>query len=233
MRRRQFVVTDLQSARLSDPGQRPLHDPADPAQPATVGRSRPRQVVLDPPLRESLPVARRPVLPVAGHGIRPTASASARRLDQADIVEQRHGQERLVPLGTRDAHRQGSAFPVSEPRAFRAFFRPIWGVRTGEDPPQTARYVWLSTTALDQSRSRSRPRRSRRACRSFFHTPRRCQYRSRRQQVAPEPQPISWGNIHQGMPLWRTKMIPVRQARSSTGGRPRLPGLAWCRGRSG
>jgi hypothetical protein len=63
--------------------------------------------------------------------------------------------------------------------------------------------------------------------------PRRCQYRSRRQQVTPEPHPISWGSISQGMPLRRTKTIPVRQARSSTGGRPRLPGRARGRGSRG
>jgi hypothetical protein len=76
------------------------------------------------------------------------------------------------------------------------------------------------------------PTRWRSACRSFFQTPRCCQCRSRRQQVTPEPQPISWGSISQGMPLRKTKTIPVKQARSSTGGRPRLPGLALWRGSS-
>lgn len=136
---RKLLVTDLRSPRLTDPGQRLLHDPADLAQPATVWRSRPRQVVLDPPLLEPLPVARRPILPVAVQGIRPTASAAARLLDQRDVVEQRHGQERLVPLSTRDPYRQGSAFSVYEQMAFRAFFRPVRGVRTGEEPPKTAR----------------------------------------------------------------------------------------------
>ena len=118
MRRRQFLVPDLQASRLSDPGQRPLHDPADLAQPATVWRSRLRQVVLNPSPLEPLPVARRPVLPVAVQGIRPMASPPAWLPDQRDVVEQRHGQERLVPLGTRDPHRHGSAFSVYEQMAF-------------------------------------------------------------------------------------------------------------------
>jgi len=52
------------------------------------------------------------------------------------------------------------------------------------------------------------------------HTPARCQSRRRRQHVIPDPQPSSWGSICQGMPLRRTKTMPVRHARSETRGRP-------------
>jgi hypothetical protein len=51
-------------------------------------------------------------------------------------------------------------------------------------------------------------------------TPASFQSRSRRQHVMPLPQPISWGSISQGMPLLKTKRMPVRAARSGTGGRP-------------
>ena len=135
----QPVVTDLQASRLPHPRQRPFDDPADLAQPAPVRRSRPRQVVLDPSSLEPLAVTWRPVLPVAVQGIRPTTSAAARLSNQRDVVEQRHGQERLVPVGARDPHRQGGAPPVYEQMAFRALFGPIRGVRAGEDPPKTAR----------------------------------------------------------------------------------------------
>jgi hypothetical protein len=118
MDRRQSFVTDLQSPCLSDPRQRPLHHPADLAQPTPVRRTRPRQVVLDPSPLEPLLVARGPVLPVAIQSVRPTPSASARLPDRRNSVEQRHRQERLVPLGTRDLHRQGSAVPVYEEVAF-------------------------------------------------------------------------------------------------------------------
>jgi hypothetical protein len=136
---RQFVVTDLQAPRLSDPRQRPLHDPTDPTQATPVGRAWPRQVVLDPAPPQPLPVPRRPILPVAVQGVRPTASAAARLPNQRDVVERWHRSERLIPLGTRDAHRQGGAFSVYEQVAFRAFFGPIRGVFAGEYPPKTAR----------------------------------------------------------------------------------------------
>jgi hypothetical protein len=40
----------------------------------------------------------------------------------------------------------------------------------------------------------------------------------------PDPQPISRGNIRQGMPLRSTNRMPVRTARSGIGARP-----AYCR----
>ncbi len=151
MDRRQFVVADLQSSRLPDPRQRPLHDPADLAQPAAVRCSRPRQVVLDPSPLQPLAVARRPVLPVAVQGIRPTASAAARLADQRDVIEQRHRQERFVPVGTRDPHRQRVPFPLTSRWRFEPFlarsvgFGPVRAPQKRRDnsgcppPPSTSR----------------------------------------------------------------------------------------------
>jgi hypothetical protein len=154
-------------------------------------------------------------------------------VDRRDIVEQWQCLGRVGTVRSGEAQGQRGATAIDEQVPFSAFFGPICGAFAGEDPPKTARILWLSTQAFSQSISPARPRRSRRACSNFFHTPRRCQKRSRRQQVTPEPQPISWGSSSQGMPLRRTKTIPVKQARSSTGGRPRLPGLALWPGSSG
>ncbi len=48
----------------------------------------------------------------------------------------------------------------------------------------------------------------------------RCQSRRRRQHVIPDPHPSSCGSIYQGIPLRRTKAMPVRHARSETRDRP-------------
>jgi hypothetical protein len=233
MLRWQYLVTDLQPPRLAHPGQRALHDPADPAQPAPVGRPRLRQVVLDPPLPQAPVVPRCAVLPVAVERLwlspRPTAAAADRR----DVVQQGHGLQRFVAVGSGDPHRQRRTPAVHEQVAFGPFFGPIGGVFAGQDPPKTARKLWLSTQQCSQSMPFSRPTRWSRLCKSFFQTPRFCQCRSRRQHETPDPQPISRGSSFQGMPLRSTKTIPVKQARSSTGGRPRLPGRARCRGSSG
>jgi len=233
MHRRQLVVTDLQAPRLADPGECALHDPADFAQAAAVRRPRLRQVVLDPALFEALVISRCAVLPVSIQGLWLLPRAAAPSTNRRDVVHQVHRLERFVAVGPRDAQRQRGALAIDEQVPFGPFFPAIRGVFAGEYPPKTARKLWLSTQHLSQSMPFSCPTRWRRVCRSFFQTPRRCQCRSRRQQVTPEPQPISRGSISQGMPLRKTKTIPVRQARSSTGGRPRFPGFALCRGSKG
>jgi hypothetical protein len=233
MHRRQPIVTDLQAPCLADPGEGALHDPADFAQAAAVGRPLLRQMVFDPALFEALMIPRRAVLPVPIQGLRFPPRATAPPPDRRDVVHEVHRFERFVAVGPGEAQGQGRPLAIDEQVPFGAFFGPIRGVFAGEDPPKTARKLWLSTQQCSQSMPFSCPTRWSRACSSFFQTPRRCQYRSRRQQVTPEPQPISCGSISQGMPLRNTKTIPVRQARSSTGGRPRLPGRALCRGSSG
>jgi hypothetical protein len=230
---RESVVPDLESPGLPDPGQAALYHVADHAQATAVRCPRPGQVVLDAPLLQALPVARRAIGSVPVQSFRLAARSAPSPADRRDVIEQR---ERLGGVGairSRDAHGQGRAVPIDEEMPFGAFFGSIRGVFAGKDPPKTARMLWLSTQAFSQSIRPARPRRSSRVRSNFFHTPRRCQSRSRRQQVTPEPQPISWGRSSQGMPLRRTKTIPVKHARSSTGGRPRLPGLALWRGSRG
>ena len=73
---------------------------------------------------------------------------------------------------------------------------------------------------------------ARKARQTVSQTPWSSQSRSRRQQVIPEPQPISWGRYSQGMPVRSTNRMPVRQARSGMRGRPPL-GLGGSGGKRG
>jgi hypothetical protein len=233
MHRDRLVRANLESAGLPHPSPRTLHHVANFPQPAAVRGSGGGPMILAAPLPQPLVVARSAVsaIPIPAPGLAPGAAAGAP--DRSDGVQPLQGLRRLRTLGSRDAHRPRRPPAVSEQGAFRAFLGPIRGVLAGERPPKTARMLWLSTTALDQSICSSWPKRSSSVGSTFFQMPRRCQYRRRRQQVTPEPPFISWGSIHQGRPLWRTKTMPVRQARSSTGGRPRFPGRALWRGNSG
>ncbi|EWY36155.1 hypothetical protein N825_29880 [Skermanella stibiiresistens SB22] len=93
-------------------------------------------------------------------------------------------------------------------------------VRPGFKAPLFAGTLALSNAARLQSIALALPNLSRRTRCNVSHTPEACQSRSRRQQVIPDPQPISRGGISHGMPLLKTNRMPVSTARSSTGGRP-------------
>jgi hypothetical protein len=53
---------------------------------------------------------------------------------------------------------------------------------------------------------------------TLSHTPARCQLRSRRQHVMPEPQFISWSRYSHEIPVFNTNRIPVKVSRLLTGG---------------
>src|SRR5215210_6857310 len=89
-----------------------------------------------------------------------------------------------------------------------------------------------SKEALSQSIRSASPRRSKKTLCRRSHTPASCHSRKRRQQATPEPQPISWGSISHGMPLFKTKMMPASAERSSTRGLPPL-GLGGSSGNNG
>src|SRR3712207_4085711 len=100
-------------------------------------------------------------------------------------------------------------------------------------PPPGAGTLAESNDALSRSISSALPSRSSKIRCSSSHTPASCHSSRRRRQVMPEPHPISWGNISQGMPLFKTNSMPVRAApRSSTRGLPPL-GLGGSSGSSG
>ena len=152
--------------------------------------------------------------PRLAHG--PTRTAAQRRngVDQrqelGDVMAIRRGQ----PRGQRDAGRLGENV-VLRPR-----LTAIGWVRSSFFPPRSARTEALSTRArLRSNWPRWRNSASRTAC-SRRQTPARCHRTSRRQQVLPDPHPISLGSICHGNPLRKTNRMPVNAARSGTRGRP-------------
>jgi hypothetical protein len=102
----------------------------------------------------------------------------------------------------------------------RAILASIRWIRPRLRPPKTARTLQLSTADVLQSIASASPSSSRSRRQTFLHTPATCQSRSRRQQVIPDPHCISVGKYSHGVPVLKTKRIPVRAARSGTRGRP-------------
>lgn len=80
------------------------------------------------------------------------------------------------------------------------------------------------TTTRDQSmRSAARSFASKTSC-NRSQTPAACRSGRRRQQLMPEPQPISCGSASQGIPDCSTNRMPVNTARLSNGLRPGFRG---------
>jgi hypothetical protein len=141
-------------------------------------------------------------------------------LEGRNGVDQREELGDVVSIRTRERDHQRDALRFGEDMVLAARAGAIRRIGTRVGPPFTARMLELSTTARDQSISPAWWNSSSSARWIFFHAPAACQSRNRRQQVIPDPQPISLGRYSHGQPLISTKMIPVRAARSATRGRP-------------
>ena len=135
-------------------------------------------------------------------------------------VEQAFERHAVVDVGPGQQEGERDAAAVCGEVAFGAEPASIGWVGASRGTPFLAAMDELSTQARLQSiRSASRNRRNNSRCRRS-HIPAVCQSRSRRQQVTPEPHPISAGSNSQGMPVRRTNRMPVSAARYGTRGRP-------------
>lgn len=126
----------------------------------------------------------------------------------------------IVNIGSCQHDGQRNAFSIDEKMVLRARFAFVRRVGTSFVAPLFAATVAESTDARLQSICPARPSFSKSMRCRRSQTPALCHSWSRRQQVMPLPQPISLGSISQGMPLRRTKRMPVNAARSGTRGRP-------------
>jgi hypothetical protein len=158
--------------------------------------------------------------------------APTRTLDGLYGVDELFEDHRVVDVCRADHHTERDAPSVRNKVALRALLSFIRRILAGFRAPLLAGMEAESKQARSHSIWSASPRRSKSTWCRRSQTPASCHSRKRRQQVTPEPQPISWGNISQGMPLFSTKMMPLRAARSSTRGLP-PSGLGGSGGSSG
>jgi len=158
--------------------------------------------------------------------------ATTPRPDCGHGVEERREQATVVHVGGGQRDGERDPLPVGKDVVLRArlpFVRRV--PADGRAPPFAGRLLLSRAARLQSIWSAAASRSSMARC-NFFHTPRRCHSRRRRQHVTPEPYPSSVGSSFQGMPARSTYRIPFSVARSSTQGRPPF-GCARCRGSSG
>ena len=226
------LVADDQPAEAAEPGQGAFHDPAMPSQTLRAFDAAPGDPRLDGALAQR-PAALREIIALVGMqlgrspaGPSPTLAYRRHGINQdfkeAAVVDVCRGE----PDGKRDA------LCIGDEVSLRSGSAAIGRIGAGLLAPLLAGTDALSTQARLQSMAPARPSRSSRTRCSLSHTPAACQSRSRRQQVIPDPQPISCGSISHGKPLFRTNRMPLSAARCGTGGRPPF-GFARSGGSSG
>jgi len=225
-------VAHREAAVAVEPRQRPLDHPAMLAQPLARLDAPPRDTGCDAALAASQPTKGVIVafvgMQLGGAATRPTALPTHGR----DGIQGCFQHLTVVDIGRRKRHRERDTASVDHQMALRARFAAIRWIRPGLLAPFLAATLAESSTARDQSSLSASCRRPSSSWCSRSQTPACCQSRTRRQQVMPLPQPSSWGSISHGIPLFRTKTMPVSAARSLRRGRPPF-GLAGSLGSSG
>jgi len=219
-------VPHRQAPKAVQPGERALDHPARAPETAPVRDAALGELRGDATREELIAVRLRVVATVALHEPGATRGTARTPAERRHRVDERQQLRHVVPVRGRQDRDERNPVRVGENMMLRPGLAAIGRVRSSVFPPRSARSDALSTTARARS---SWPRRrnsvSRTVCKRF-QTPARCHRASRRQQVLPEPQPISGGSIFHGIPLRSTKRIPVNTARSGIGVRP-----AYCRWR--
>ena len=219
MNARTSFVSQIESTKSMEPGQRAFDDPARASQSAAVRTATFRQLAGDPASRECVAMRLRVIPAIALHEARlpqgPTGAAAQGR----NAVDERQQLGHVVPVRRREARDDRNPVRVGKNMMFRPGLTAIGRVRSSFFPAQRAEGGAVDDGAGQSSRPRRRNSVSKTRW-SRDQTPARCHRTSRRQHVLPEPQPISFGSIFQGMPLRSTNRIPVNTARSGIGRRP-------------
>ena len=160
------------------------------------------------------------VAAVSHHTIWTTARPSPLALEWKNRIHQRQCLLRVVSVGAGQSNRERHTSPVADQMTLAPALGPISGIWTGlvtaVDGPD-------GTTVHD----RPRPVNLIGACQPIQQRKVHQIPNARPLPIAqapparhPRPAPSSCGSICQGMPLRRTKTMPVRHARSETRGRP-------------
>ena len=146
-----FVVADAEASELIEPGKRPLHDPAPPAEATPVRRAALRDKRENPTGSQSVADRRRVVAAITEHAGWTTARSASFALQWGNRIDQGQGFLRVVPVAP--VRRTASGTPCPSQIRCRLLPRLARSVGLGPVcvPPCIARTEQLSTTALDQS----------------------------------------------------------------------------------
>ncbi len=214
------LITNSQSAKLMQPGKGTLNYPTSLTQATAVSSSSFGQQRFDIQKSQSKPVWLRIIATITLNDIRSFSRSSLFACYWRNCLNQRKKLGDIMTVSTGNCDCKRHSVSIGNYMVLTAVFTSIRGVWAGFLPPKTARTDAESTTAREKSiLSAFRNLLSKVWC-ILSQTPAFCQSRSLRQQVIPEPQPISFGRCSQPIPVLSTNSIPVNAARSDMGFRP-------------
>ena len=220
------LIADRQATEAAQPGVRAFNHPAVATESLRGLDARAGDPWRDAARPQGLAVGAGGVALVrvqfGGARARPTR-ATTRTADRLDGVDHLLQERSLVDVCGREPDGERCSGPVDHQMALRARFAAIRRIRAdlfGRTAPPLAGTDALSMLARLQSIWSASPRRSSTVVCSRCQTPASCHSRKRRQQVIPQPQPSSAGRYSQGIPVFSTNRMPVRQARFGIRGRP-------------
>lgn len=229
------LVTNGQSAKAIEPCECALHHPSVTPQLLAALHATPGDTRCDAPLAKSRSIGLGVISFVSMHLVRTLAGSTSSTLEGRDGIYHLHQRRCVRNVRTSTLQDEGYSFSLDHKMALRAWFAFIRRILACSFLPfftPLALTVCESKEALDQSISPAWLRVSSSSLCSFFQTPAFSQSRSLRQQVIPEPQPISCGSISHCNPLLSTNTMPVSAARFGIRGRPPF-GLGGSAGKSG
>lgn len=213
-------VTYTEAAELMQPRIGPLDDPAEGAQSASVVGVALGDDRFNSTPSQGLGVRRGMIGPITLNALWTLSRSSALTGNRRNGVHQGKQLSHIVAIRAGNRRGQGNAVRIGKNVMLRPVFPAVRRVGPRLVPPKTARTEELSMTARDQSICFASWSRLSITCRMSCQTPASCQSRSLRQQVIPDPHPISWGKSSQGMPVFNTNRIPLSVWRFGTVGRP-------------
>ena len=213
-------VTHTQAAKAVEPGKSAFNHPAVATQALAAVLPAPGDARGDAACSQGGPAAGKIIAFVGVQLPGPTAGSPSVPGDGWDGVDGFFKHPGVMHVGRREHGGQRQPATLYHKVALRARAAAIDRIRAGFLAPFCAGMEHESKAARLQSSRSASARRCRSTQCKTSHTPASCQSRSRRQQVMPEPQPISGGSNSHGVPVRSTKMMPVSTARSGKRGRP-------------
>jgi hypothetical protein len=216
----QPFVSHLQASELMQPCDRTLDDPARLAQPASMCGAPLGQNRRNAHSAKRAAVGGGVVGAVALDPIGALAGAPGSARKRRNGNDERKELGYIMGIGRRERRRERDAPCIADEMVLAASFAPVSGIGSGFFPPCMARTEELSTTVRDHSICSAACNRVSNTRCNRAHTPARCHATKRRQQLTPEPQPISRGSAVHGMPVRSTNRMPVSACRWAMGLRP-------------